>query len=129
MIGVLFCKLTICRGTGKSLKPSLLLKSLLSRAGVNKLEPTGQLWQVTSFVPYMLHFYTFQYFFFLLFPGCSEGKESTCNAEDLGLTPGLERSPGGGQGNPLQYPVFLPGESHGQRSLTARAGSLSTGWL
>ena len=89
MIGALFCKLTICRGTGKSLKPSLLLKSLLSRAGVNKLEPTGQLRQVTSFVPYRLHFYTFQYLF-LLFPGGSEGKETTCNAGDLGLTPGLE---------------------------------------
>ena len=33
----------------------------------------------------------------------SDGKESTCNAGDLGLIPGLGRSPGGGQGNPLQY--------------------------
>ena len=31
------------------------------------------------------------------------GKESTCNAGDLGLSPGLGRSPGGGNGNPLQY--------------------------
>ena len=37
------------------------------------------------------------------FPGGSDGKESTCNAGDLGLTLGLERSPGGGHGNPLQY--------------------------
>ena len=36
--------------------------------------------------------------------GCgSAGKESTCNAGDLGLTPGLGRSPGEGKGNPLQY--------------------------
>ena len=35
---------------------------------------------------------------------------------DAGLIPGLGRSPGGGHGNPLT-PVFLPGESHGQRSL------------
>ena len=34
---------------------------------------------------------------------------------DVGSIPGLGRSPGGGHGNPL--PVFLPGESHGQRSL------------
>ena len=32
------------------------------------------------------------------------GKESACSAEDPGLIPGLERSPGGGHGNPLQYP-------------------------
>ena len=37
------------------------------------------------------------------FPGGSDSKESTCNAGDLGLIPGLGRSPGGGQGNPLQY--------------------------
>ena len=37
------------------------------------------------------------------FPGGSDGKESTCNAGDLGLIPGLGRSPGGGQGSPLQY--------------------------
>ena len=37
------------------------------------------------------------------FPGGSDGKESTCNAGGLGLIPGLGRSPGGGNGNPLQY--------------------------
>ena len=38
-----------------------------------------------------------------VFFGGSDGKESACNAEDMGLTPGLGRSPGGGHGNPLQY--------------------------
>ena len=37
------------------------------------------------------------------FPGDSAGKESACSAEDLGLIPGLGRSPGGRHGNPLQY--------------------------
>ena len=37
------------------------------------------------------------------FPGGSAGKESTCNAGDLGLVPGLGRSPGEGKGYPLQY--------------------------
>ena len=37
------------------------------------------------------------------FPGSSDGKESTCNAGDLGSIPGLGRSPGGGHDNPLQY--------------------------
>ena len=37
------------------------------------------------------------------FPGGSNGKESACNAGDPGSIPGLGRSPGGGNGNPLQY--------------------------
>ena len=37
------------------------------------------------------------------FPGGSDGKESGCNAGDLGSIPGLGRSPGEGNGNPLQY--------------------------
>ena len=40
---------------------------------------------------------------FLGFPGGSAVKESTCNAEDLGLIPGLGRSLGEGNGFPLQY--------------------------
>ena len=37
------------------------------------------------------------------FPGGSDGKESACNVGDLGLIPGLGRSPGEGKGYPLQY--------------------------
>ena len=37
------------------------------------------------------------------FPGGSNGKASACNAEDPGSIPGLGRSPGEGNGNPLQY--------------------------
>ena len=37
------------------------------------------------------------------FPGGSDGKESAHNVGDLSLIPGLERSPGEGNGNPLQY--------------------------
>ena len=36
-------------------------------------------------------------------PCGSAGKESACNAGDLGLIPGLGRSPGEGKGYPLQY--------------------------
>ena len=50
------------------------------------------------------------------FPHSSIGKESACNAGDLGLTPGLGRSPGGGNGNPFQYSC-LENPSHGQRIL------------
>jgi len=37
------------------------------------------------------------------FPGGSSGKESACNAGDLGSIPGSGRSPGEGKGYPLQY--------------------------
>ena len=37
------------------------------------------------------------------FPGGSAGKESACNVGDLGLIPGLGRSPGEGKSYPLQY--------------------------
>ena len=37
------------------------------------------------------------------FPGGSDGKVSAYNVGDLGLIPGLGRSPGEGNGNPLQY--------------------------
>ena len=47
------------------------------------------------------------------FPGGSEVKASAWNAGDQGSIPGSGRSPGEGNGNPLQ----LPGESHGRRSL------------
>ena len=40
------------------------------------------------------------------FPGGSDGEASACNAGDPGSIPGLGRSPGEGNGNPLQYPCL-----------------------
>ena len=40
------------------------------------------------------------------FPHSSVGKESACNAGDPGSIPGSERSPGEGNGNPLQYSLL-----------------------
>ena len=37
------------------------------------------------------------------FPSSSDGKASVCNAGDTGSIPGLGRSPGEGNGSPLQY--------------------------
>ena len=45
------------------------------------------------------------------FPCGSAGKESACNAGDLDLIPGLERS--SGEGERLPTPIFWPGEFHG----------------
>ena len=58
---------------------------------------------------------------FLGFPCGSAGKESDCNEEDLSLIPGLGRSPGEGEGYPLQYSV--PGEFHGLYSPWGRKES------
>ena len=43
------------------------------------------------------------YLIYSCFPGSSDGKNSACNAGDPGLIPGSGRSPGEGNGNPLQY--------------------------
>ena len=51
----------------------------------------------------------------LNFPGSSVGKESAGNAGDAGSIPGLGTFPWRRKWQPT--PVFLPGESHGQRSL------------
>ena len=52
-----------------------------------------------------MYVYTFMcmYVYILGFPNGSEVKASASNAGDLGLIPGLGRSPGEGNGNPLQY--------------------------
>ena len=39
----------------------------------------------------------------MVFPGGSDGKESACNVGDLSSIPGLGKSAGEGNGNPLQY--------------------------
>jgi len=48
-------------------------------------------------------------------PGSLDGKQSTCNAGDLGLIPGSGRSPGEGNDNPLQY--FCLGNTMDKRTL------------
>ena len=52
-------------------------------------------------------------------PGGLVSKESACNAGDLGVIPGLGRSPGRGHGNPLQYSCLE--KPHGQRSLVSHS--------
>ena len=64
-----------------------------------------------------------------IFPGGSDGKESTSNVGDLGSIPGLGRSPRGGNDNPLQcsclenpHGLYSPWNSPGQNT---GVGSLS----
>ena len=48
-----------------------------------------------------------------------QSEESACNMGDLGLIPGLGRSPGGGHGNPFQYSSLE--NPHRQRSLVGHS--------
>ena len=47
--------------------------------------------------------YIYIYIIYIGFPGSSVGKKSACSEGDLRLIPGSRRSPGEGNGNPLQY--------------------------
>ena len=54
----------------------------------------------------------------ILLYGGSAGKESACIAGDLDLIPGLGRSPGEGNGNPLQYSCLESSMDRGARQAT-----------
>ena len=58
------------------------------------------------------------------------GQEAACSsgaAGDVGVIPGLGRSPEGGHGNPLT-PLLLAGEFHGQKSLVAIVQMVAKSW-
>ena len=59
------------------------------------------------------------------FPGGSKVKASACNAGDLCSIPGLGRSPGGGNGNPLQYSCLENPMDRGALQATVRGVSKS----
>ena len=61
------------------------------------------------------------------FPGGSHGKESSCNAGDLGLISGSGRSPGEGKGYPLQYSGLENPMDRGAWQATVHTGSPSVG--
>ena len=50
-------------------------------------------------------------------PGSSDNKESACSVGDQGLIPGIGKSPGEGNGNPLQYSCL-------ENSMTEEPGRL-----
>ena len=66
---------------------------------------------------------------FLGFPGGSDGKESACNARDRNLIPGLGRSPGEGNGYPLQYSCLGNSMDRGNQWATVRGVAKSQTWL
>ena len=84
---------------------------------------------------YSLDVFLSQFWTSSCFTCSSDGKESSCNAEDPGSISGLRRSPRKGNGNPIQYsffffftPVFFPGECYGQRSLAGYSPGVAKSW-
>ena len=77
------------------------------RATAKPIKKKKRLYSFHLFDKYLWISYTFLgrviFKYFYSFPDGSDGKESARNAGDPGLIPGLERSPGEGNGNPLQY--------------------------
>ena len=63
------------------------------------------------------------------FPGGSEVKASACNAGDLSLIPGSGRSPGEGNGNPLQYSCLENPMDGGAWWATVHGVAKSRTWL
>ena len=77
------------------------------------------LFKFWTFFPFSFHLFVLSnwrcFCLYMGFSGGSEVKASACNEGDVGLIPGLERSPWRRKWQ--STPVFFPGESHGQRSL------------
>ena len=73
-----------------------------------RTKETDLRWKTNFETDYILHA--------RIFPGGSVVKNLSASARDKGSIPGLGRSPGVGNGNPVQY-SFFPGKSLGQRSL------------
>ena len=78
----------------------------------SQLSPLQFLGRKASEIFYYIFSFALIYKFYPLFSTCTfyeyslvarMGKKSPCKVADLGLIPGLRRSPGGGHGNPLQY--------------------------
>uniref|UniRef100_A0A8B9Y8T5 Uncharacterized protein n=1 Tax=Bos mutus grunniens TaxID=30521 RepID=A0A8B9Y8T5_BOSMU len=93
--------------TDKPLKQSSLgthLRCDSQGAGIAHHDPTLDRFDLVIRILLLTHFLLFIYSFLRTvgFPGGSVGKESTCNAGDLGLIPGLGRSAGEWIGYPLQ---------------------------
>ena len=78
--------------------PGIKLMSLVSPALAG--------WFFTSWAIVHCVYILLALFIFMGFPGGSHGKESANNARDLGLIPRLGRSPGEGNGYPLQCPCL-----------------------
>ena len=85
----------------------MIHRSLLTGYFWKRLEIQRELKEDTcpaNHLKYMKNSYNIRFTIYTWgFPGDSDGKESACNVGDPGSIPGLGKSPGEGNGNPLQY--------------------------
>ena len=87
-----------------------LESSYTALGNVKWLQHLGKVWRflkrlhIEFLYDPAVYIYIYIYIYiYMSFPGGSDGKESTCNMRELCSTPGSGRSPGGDNGNPLQY--------------------------
>ena len=85
--------------------------------------------QVAKALELQLKLQSFQFKVEMGFPGGSDGKESACNAGDLGSIPGLGRSPREGNDNPLQYTCLENPMGRGAWQATVHGVTKSWTWL
>ena len=102
------------RGLGHPRGPKRTRKTLLKRWDLAKILRTGSRHVYVNIYIYIyiyiyifiyIHIYIYYINWLLGFPGGSDGKESACNVGDLGLTPGLERSPQKGTATHSRIPA------------------------
>ena len=104
-----FCKYRTYFGTCriyyiKCLRLRCFPSFLVKRTGKPQTLPCHLLCIIHLWRPLIVFYLFFSHYFSQKgFPGGSNGKEFACSAGDLGLTPGLERSPGEGNGYPIKY--------------------------
>ena len=75
----------------------------IPQSGMENGSLSVKVWSHNQGIPSDLLYFTSIVYKLRGFPGGSAGKESTCNVGDLGSIPGLGRSPGEKNSNPLQY--------------------------
>ena len=99
------------------------LKSLLQHHS----SKASILWGSAFFIVRLSHPYMTVSYKNLSFPGGSDGKESPCNAGDVGSISRSGRSPGEGNGNPLQYPCL--GNPMNRGALRAVVHGVEKSWM
>ena len=95
-----------CPPPGDLPHPGIEPVSLMPPALAGGVFATSTTWEVPSVVyicVYKTNTLIYTYGQYMGSPHGSDGEESACNARDLGSIPGLGRSPGEGNSNPLQY--------------------------
>ena len=118
-----FCFLSSKRNHTESLKGLWRVNNSLGRlkAVIRWYYPfTLVIWQF--YMIYNMHNIHMQNIIYIIssFPGGSDSKESACNSGDLGLSPWSGRSPGEGNGSPLQYSCLESSMDRGAWWATAR---------